>query len=88
MSSSRVWGALLCVASAFVSIIHIYYGYITGGQLKPPQGWAFALPVTVIVLVATGLAFWLGWIMMTTKESSTTAEEGSVEEETEVEEEE
>ena len=72
------------MVSALIAILHIYFGYITGGNLKPPQGWAFALPVTVIVLVATGLAFWLGWIMVTTKESPPATEEESMGEEKEL----
>ncbi|MFP4005516.1 MAG: hypothetical protein ACLFUR_02215 [Candidatus Hadarchaeia archaeon] len=69
LNTSRPLGALLCLASAAVAICHIYFGYLTSGGLVPPQGLAFALPVTVGVLVATGLGFWLGWIMLTTGES-------------------
>ncbi len=76
MNSSRILGGLLCVASALVAILHLYFGYMTGNTLIPPQGLAFALPVTVFLLVATGLGFWLGWIMATTKE----AEPASVQE--------
>ena len=69
MNSSRILGGLLCIASALVAIVHLYFGYITGSTLIPPQGLAFALPVTIFLLVATGLGFWLGWIMATTKEA-------------------
>lgn len=69
MNTSRPLGALLCLASSAVVVLHIYFGYLTGEELVPPQGWAFALPVTVMVLVTTGLGFWLGWIMVTTKEA-------------------
>ncbi len=67
MNSSRVLGGLLCLATAAVAVLHIYFGYVVGSV---PQGYAFALPVTVFVLVATGLGFWLGWIMVTTNESA------------------
>ncbi len=69
MKSSRALGALLCVVSALIAAAHIYFGYITGRSLIPPQGLAFALPVTFMLLITTGLGFWLGWIMVTTKES-------------------
>ncbi len=73
MNSSRILGGLLSVVSALVAILHLYYGYINaflkGSSWVPSQGLAFALPVTVLVLIATGLGFWLGWIMATTKEA-------------------
>lgn len=72
MNSSRALGGLLCFVSAFVAVIHIYFGYLSSGSMIPPQGLAFALPVTVLVLIATGLGFWLGWIMVTTKEAEST----------------
>lgn len=64
MSSSRVLGALLCLACAAVGVAHIWFGYIAGS----PPSLAFALPVTVFLLVVVGLGFWLGWIMATTRE--------------------
>ncbi|KXA97636.1 hypothetical protein AKJ39_03105 [candidate division MSBL1 archaeon SCGC-AAA259J03] len=69
MNMSRVLGGLLCIGSGLIAVAHIYFGYITGNSLVPPQGLAFALPVTAMLLVATGLGFWLGWIMATTKEA-------------------
>lgn len=73
MNSSRILGGLLSLVSALVAILHLYYGYINqvlkGESWIPSQGLAFALPVTVLVLIATGLGFWLGWIMATTKEA-------------------
>lgn len=72
-------GGLLCLASAAVIVLHIYYGYLVG----PRPNLAFALPVTVFVLVATILGFWLGWIMVTTKKSHQTPSENEPEEELE-----
>ncbi|MCS7131146.1 MAG: hypothetical protein NZ934_00215, partial [Hadesarchaea archaeon] len=43
---------------------HVWFGYVAGS----PPSLAFALPVTVFLLVVVGLGFWLGWIMATTKE--------------------
>jgi len=60
----RALGALICVACAAVAIAHILFGYVKG----PIPHLAFALPVTVGLLVIAGLGFWLGWIMATTKE--------------------
>ena len=80
LNSSRILGGLLCLASAAVAILHIYYGYIVGSV---PQGFAFALPVTVFVLVATILGFWLGWIMVTTEKSHKPQSENEAEEELE-----
>ncbi|MDI6642747.1 MAG: hypothetical protein QMD95_01665, partial [Candidatus Hodarchaeaceae archaeon] len=66
MGASRVLGALLCVATVLVAVVHIFFGYIEGPRIH----LAFGLPVTVGVLVLCGLGFWLGWIMATTKEVS------------------
>ena len=60
----RALGALICVACVAVAIAHIFFGYVRG----PIPHLAFALPVTVGLLVIAGLGFWLGWIMATTKE--------------------
>lgn len=71
----------MCVISAIVAVVHLYFGYVKG----PIPHLAFALPVTVMVLVATGLGFWLGWIMATTKEPEP-AQEPAIEDEEELEE--
>ncbi len=74
MNSSRIFGGLLSIASALVAILHIGIGYwkletvLFGVEESTRIPLAFALPVTVFLLVATGLGFWLGWIMATTKE--------------------
>lgn len=70
MVATRPLGALLCVGTVFVAIAHIYFGYISGGVGAWARGsLAFALPITVGVLAVCGLGFWLGWIMVTTKEA-------------------
>lgn len=66
MGASRAIGALLCVACVVIAVLHIFYGYYIG----PRPHLAFALPITVGLLVVVGLGFWLGWIMATTKEVS------------------
>ena len=68
LGKSRALGALLCVATVVVIILHIYYGYFTGAAVN--MGLSFALPVTVGLIVVCGLGFWLGWIMATTREVS------------------
>jgi len=66
LSASRALGALLCIACVVIAVAHLYFGYYKG----PIPHLAFALPVTVGLLVVVGLGFWLGWIMATTKEVS------------------
>ncbi len=66
LGASRILGALLCIATVVVIVLHIYYGYFSG----PVIDMSFALPVTVGLLVVCGLGFWLGWIMATTREVS------------------
>lgn len=70
MGTTRALGALLCIGTVLVAVLHIWFGYIS-----EPNKWAlgalsFALPVTVGVLAVCVLGFWLGWIMATTKEVS------------------
>lgn len=75
MGTSRVLGALLCVACIVVAIAEIYYGIIDPIFLAPVRHipLAILLPVVIGVLVVVGLGFWLGWIMATTKEVSPAA---------------
>jgi hypothetical protein len=80
LATSRALGALLCIAVVVIAVAHIWFGYIDpwrgGGHTV---AFAFALPVTVGLLIVLGLGFWLGWIMATTKEVSpavTTTPEG------------
>ncbi len=67
MKKSRIVGFLLCLVSAVVGVLHLFFGYIKPEQ--PKISLAFALPVTIILFVALALGFWLGWIMLTTKEA-------------------
>ena len=70
MVATRPLGALLCIATILVAIAHIFFGYVSGGAGAWARGaLAFALPLTVGILAICGLGFWLGWIMVTTKEA-------------------
>jgi len=71
LGTSRALGALLCVACVVIAVAHIWFGYIIPwrGEGERPS-LAFALPITVGILVVVGLGFWLGWIMATTREVS------------------
>jgi len=82
LSASRALGALLCIACVVIAVAHIWFGYIIpwkGEGTRPSL--AYALPVTVGLLVVVGLGFWLGWIMATTKEVSPAATKAPPEEE-------
>jgi hypothetical protein len=69
--ATRPLGALLCIATVLVAIAHIFFGYLSGGASAWARGaLAFALPITVGILAICGLGFWLGWIMVTTKEAT------------------
>ncbi|MEM2874789.1 MAG: hypothetical protein QW567_02030 [Candidatus Hadarchaeales archaeon] len=74
MGASRALGALICVVTLVVAVLHIWYGYIGDlsniGQVYNRPGLAFALPITVGLLAVCAVGFWLGWIMATTKEAS------------------
>lgn len=65
MGTTRVLGAVVLVLCLVVIVAHVYFGYIVPHAAMP---LAFALPVTVGVLVVCLLGMWLGWIMATTKE--------------------
>ncbi len=69
MGASRALGVLLCIACVAVAVAHIYYGYWIG----PLPHLAFALPLTIGLLVVCALGFWLGWIMASTKEAAPVA---------------
>ncbi|MEM2877943.1 MAG: hypothetical protein QXG10_00090 [Candidatus Hadarchaeales archaeon] len=79
MGASRALGGLICVVTVLVAALHIWFGYIGDinniGNVYNRPGLAFALPLTVGLLVVCGIGFWLGWIMATTKEASPPASE-------------
>lgn len=68
MNTSKLLGALLLIGTIIVAVLHIYFGYFKG----PHPHLAFALPVTALILAICALGFWLGWIMVTTKEPTPT----------------
>jgi uncharacterized membrane protein len=65
VGTTRALGATVLVLCLAVIVLHIYFGYLVTHAQMP---LAFALPVTVGVLVVCALGVWLGWIMATTKE--------------------
>jgi hypothetical protein len=70
MGASRALGAVLVAACIVVAALHLYFGYIEGSW--GAGALAFALPITVGLLVVCGLGGWLGWIMASTKEVAPT----------------
>jgi len=64
----RALGALICVACAAVAIAELWFGLVDAQILNSYVHKAIGLPVVIGVLVICGLGFWLGWIMVTTKE--------------------
>ncbi len=62
----RALGAVICVACLLVAIVELYFGVFAMKDGRAP--WSIGLPVVIGVLVIAGLGFWLGWIMVTTKE--------------------
>jgi len=77
----RALGAVICVVCLLVAIVHIFFGYVSGGGSWARGTLSFALPITAGILVICGLGFWLGWIMVTTKEiTPASAESASPEE--------
>lgn len=68
MSTSKAIGALLLVVTVVIAVLHVCIGYLGIFFDAPRPSLAFALPVTAGVLAICALGFWLGWIMVTTKE--------------------
>ena len=70
MGASRILGALLCVGCVVVAVFYILFAIAPGVWIFAPYTaplW-LVLPVVVGILVLAGLGFWLGWIMVSTKE--------------------
>jgi len=76
----RALGAVICIACAVVVIAELWFGLVN--PLRDPfrsTPLAIILPVVVGVLAVAGLGFWLGWIMVTTKEVAPAPVEASKE---------
>lgn len=58
--TSRVWGALLCLAIVIVAIFFLW-----GVSLQ--SYWALAIPVLIGFLGVLALGFWIGWTILTIK---------------------
>ncbi|MBM4332589.1 MAG: hypothetical protein FJ117_15465 [Deltaproteobacteria bacterium] len=58
--TSRVWGALLCLAIIGVAIFFLW-----GISVK--SYWALAIPVLIGFLGILTLGFWIGWTILTIK---------------------
>lgn len=56
--SSRTQGGLICAAVAILALLFLN-GIFSGSY------WALALPVAVLTLFVLGLAFWVGFTIMT-----------------------
>ena len=56
--SSRTQGGLICGGVALLALLFAI------GLLRESY-WAVAIPVAVLTLFVLGLAFWVGWTIMT-----------------------
>jgi hypothetical protein len=56
--SSRTQGGLICAAVTILALLFLH-GIFSGSY------WALAIPVAVLTLFVLGLAFWVGWTIMT-----------------------
>jgi hypothetical protein len=56
--STRNQGALIC-AGAVLAALLFAIGVFQGAY------WALAIPVAILVFFALGLAFWVGWTILT-----------------------
>ncbi|MDI6753459.1 MAG: hypothetical protein QME78_03585 [Thermodesulfobacteriota bacterium] len=60
--TSRVWGALLCLAILGVAIFFLW-------GISVQSYWALAIPVLIGFLGILTLGFWIGWTILTIKTS-------------------
>jgi hypothetical protein len=67
VDTSRVWGALLCVA---IIVVAVFFGW--GISLQ--SYWAVAIPVIIGFLGILALGFWIGWTILTIKTTPPTTE--------------
>ncbi len=65
MGASRTIGGLLCVVCVVIAALYVYFPFIVGYGTAPL--W-LVIPVVIGVFILAGLGFWLGWIMVSTKE--------------------
>jgi len=65
--TSRVWGALLCLAIIIVAILFLW-----GVSLQ--SYWALAIPVILGFLGILALGFWVGWTILTIRTTPPGAE--------------
>ena len=56
--SSRTQGGIICGVVAVLALLFL------GGLLRESY-WAVAIPVAVLTFFVLGLAFWVGWTIMT-----------------------
>ncbi len=56
--SSRTQGGAICIGVAVIGLLFLI-GVLNGSYL------ALAIPVTLLVAFVLGLAFWVGWTIMT-----------------------
>ena len=68
--TSRVWGALFCIAIIIVAIVFLW-----GVSLQ--SYWALAIPVMIGFLGILALGFWIGWTILTIKTTPPAAESSS-----------
>ena len=68
--TSRVWGALFCIA-----IIVVAGFFLWGISLQ--SYWALAIPVIIGFLGILALGFWIGWTILTIKTTPPAAESSS-----------
>ncbi len=57
---SRLWGGLLCLAIIIIAIFFLW-------GVWQQNYWALAIPVMIGFLGLLGLAFWIGWTILTIK---------------------
>jgi cobalamin biosynthesis protein CobD/CbiB len=65
--TTRVWGALLCVAIIFVAVFFVW-------GISHQSYWAVAIPVIIGFLGILALGFWIGWTILTIKTTPPAAE--------------
>ena len=57
---SRAYGLLICIGTVIAAVFFIW-------GIKNQNYWAVAIPVIIGLLTLLGLAFWIGWTIVTIK---------------------